>query len=269
MDEYGPSVFVLPHQDDELCAYHRIRALLHEGKLVHMVWVTDGAAHDPEIRQNPRMRAFRPLVATEECDAEICRIREGESRAGARAMGVPKLNLDFLAHPSGQVKRTFPKIVHSLTGALCRLQPREVYTVSFDQWEFEHDACNAAVRFAARTVPGATLYEFPVCNVYRGMMQLHRLVPCEGACVERTPFTKEAEQSRLKLYETAFPSQRFGAWAERISGIAPEDYRLLGEPYQLMPEHDYTQPLEGAETMYMPKSVTFDDFREMVAPYVA
>ncbi|HEX6387513.1 MAG TPA: hypothetical protein VF177_22825 [Anaerolineae bacterium] len=38
------AVIVLPHQDDEMLIYYRLRALLHHGTRVHLIWVTDGAA---------------------------------------------------------------------------------------------------------------------------------------------------------------------------------------------------------------------------------
>jgi LmbE family N-acetylglucosaminyl deacetylase len=230
-----------------------------------VIWVTDGAANSPEVRASPSIRLLFPILARE-TDETIRRVRRAESLSLMRAIGVPEEDLHFLGYPSGRIMHCFGPIVDSLRSLLAGLAPAEVYTVAYDQSEFEHDACNAAVQLASRDLGrGTTLFEFPVFNNYKGVLRFHWLIPWDGVRVERTPFSAEEEARRLALFRRAFRSQRSVAWLERLAGLLPSDYRRLGEPYRRMPCHDYSRPLRGARVMYVPKSLRFRDFSRLVA----
>jgi LmbE family N-acetylglucosaminyl deacetylase len=261
------AVFVFPHQDDEMFIFHRIRRLLAQGKRPIMVWMTDGAANNPEVRKMLFIRLFLPILA-EESDEAIRAIRAGESRSLMKFLGIPEENLRFLSYPSGRIKDCFPRIVDSLSALFRELQPREIYTVAFEHGEFEHDACNAAVSVAARELPqGAGLFEWPVFSVYKGLPRYRWLIPRDGISVGRTVFSESEERERLRLFRDLFPSQRFTAWVERMTGMFPSDRRRSGEPYRRMPEYDYMKRIPGARVTYIPRSLRFDDFRGMVSAY--
>jgi LmbE family N-acetylglucosaminyl deacetylase len=262
------AIFVLPHQDDEMLIYHRIRALLRQGTRVHLIWVTDGAANNEEVRQMLFVRLFVPLLA-QETDEAIRRIRADESSSLAKALGMPRENLHFLAFPSGQIQRCFSEIIAALASLFHALTPDEVYTVAFEHGEFEHDVVNAAVRLAARQAGAAfRLYEFPVFHRHRGKLRFHQFIPWEGIPVERTPFSRAAEQERIRLFLEHFPSQWFVARLEQLFNLFPSEFKQLGEPYRQMPAYDFRHPLEDTQLMYQPKSLNFQVFREMVLPYL-
>jgi LmbE family N-acetylglucosaminyl deacetylase len=265
MQQPGTALVVVPHQDDELFIFHRIRALIAQGRNVHLIWVTDGAAHNDEIRRNLVIRLFFPILSSSD-DATIRAVRMRESIALAHQLAIPDQRLRFLGFPSGRIQNCFGPMVEALHGVFQELQPREIYTVAYDHSHFEHDACNAAVRFAAGE--GSELYEFPVLNLARGIGRHRWLVPLTGATTERTPFTWSEECQRLRWFRRIFKSQWSVALLETIGSWVPSDYRKLGEPYRLMPDHDYTQPLTAGCIHYLPSSLSFTDFREMVLPHL-
>jgi LmbE family N-acetylglucosaminyl deacetylase len=259
------AILVLPHQDDEMFIFHRLRSLLDQGAVVHAVWVTDGASHDADLRRDPTIRLFFPILVRADNDT-IRRIRERESTNLMRTVGVPADNLTFLGHPSGRLAHCFAAIFHDLRKLFCRLQPQEIYTVAFDHSHIEHDLCNAAVRLAAP--PSTRLYEFPVLSLSHGLDRYRWLVPRAGWAIRRTPFSRGQERLRLELFRKAFPSQWSVALLERLCGLFPSDYRRFGEPYREMPEHDYSKPIAGLVPRYRPNSTSFDDVRCAVLPFL-
>jgi LmbE family N-acetylglucosaminyl deacetylase len=257
-------VLVFPHQDDEMYIFHRIRYLLKHGARLTMVWMTDGAANNIEVRQDPSIRLFFPVL-TRESDTALRQIRKRESTSLMRHLGIPERNLRFLSYPSGQIKGCFSHIVTSLARVFSEVSPQEIYTVAFDHCEFEHDVCNAAVKFAANAWAGkAMLYEFPVFNTFKSRPRLHWFIPHKGVRIERTRFSQREEAERLRLFQFVFKSQWPVAMMEKISYLLPSDYKRHGEPYRIMPEYDYTQWIKGAWVTYMPKSLRLKDFREMI-----
>lgn len=262
------AVFVLPHQDDEMLIYHRIRALLRQGTRVHLIWVTDGAANNEEVRKMLFVRFFVPLLARE-TDEAIRRIRTEESSSMAKALGLQPENLHFLAFPSGQIQGCFAEIVAALASLFQALAPDEVYTVAFEHGEFEHDAINAAVRLAAQQVDAALrLYEYPVFNRHRGKLRFHHFIPWENISIERTPFSRAEERERIRFFIEQFPSQWFVARLEQLFDLFPSEFKQRGEPYRQMPAYDYRHPLEDTQVMYQPKSLDFQVFRQMVLPHL-
>jgi LmbE family N-acetylglucosaminyl deacetylase len=198
-------------------------------------------------------------------DETIRRIREGESRSLANALGIPVENLHFLSFPSNRIAGYFSEIIKSLSNLFRELAPQEVYTVAYEHSEFEHDGVNAAVNLAVRQ-SGATLrlYEFPVFNRHKGKLRFHKLIPYDGIPIQHTPFSKEEERERVRLFIEHFPSQWFGARLDQGLSLLPSEYKKLGEPYRQMPEHDYSNPLQETEIMYQPKSLDFQFFRKTV-----
>ncbi len=261
-------VVVLPHQDDEMFIFHRLRRLVRERARVFAIWLTDGAANNPAVRRDLSIRLFFPILARER-DEIIRRIRQKESTALMRHLKIPERQLHFMGYPSGHIKNCFNSLVDSLGNLLAALEPHEVYTVAFDHCEFEHDACNAAVALAARHGDSrATLYEFPVFNIYLGLPRLQRLIPHSNTPVQRTHFSWREEIERLRLFEGIFKSQSRAARLVRLGSHLPWDYRRHGEPYRVLPPYDYTQPVPGARVNYMPSSLRFQDFKEMVLAFL-
>jgi LmbE family N-acetylglucosaminyl deacetylase len=265
MDRKENVIIVLPHQDDEMFIFHRMRYLLRQRRRLFVVWVTDGAANNPEVRKSLVGRLFLPFIARES-DETIRQVRKRESLSMMGYLKIREENLRFLSYPSGQIKNCFAQIVDSLADIFLQLNPQEIYTVAFDHSEFEHDACNAAAKFASRDLPPeVTLYEFPVFNVCNGIPRSHWLIPYEGIRIERTPFDKQDERDRLRLFRQLFKSQWFIGWRERITSFLPSEYKKLGEPYRIIPDYDYSKQIDGAKVTYVPKSLRFEDFRKMVS----
>jgi LmbE family N-acetylglucosaminyl deacetylase len=260
-------VFVFPHQDDEMYIFHRIRALLKQGTQVFFVWMTDGAANNPEVRKMLMVKLFLPILA-KETDERIRWIRAEESRSLAKYLDLPETQLRFLNYPSGQIKNLLPQIVESLAKLFQELQPQAIYTVAYEHGEFEHDVCHVAVRLAAQRIEKKVqLYEYPLVNNYKGRLRSHWLILWSGVVVKRTPFTQKEENDRIHLFIEKFPSQWSVARLEQVLNWFPSEYKREGEPYRLMPEYSYIQPIGNTAVMYQPPSMRFEDFREMVKKY--
>lgn len=248
--------------------YHRIRSLMKEGTAPYLVWMTDGAAHNPELRRMLTIKLTIPILAWKR-DEEIRQIRTAESRSLAVELGIPESHLRFLEYPSGQILWYFPQIIRTYTELFQELKPRAIYTVAYEHAGFDHDACNAAVRLAARKLDySLEVYEWPVVNNYRGTILTHRLIPYQGIPIQRTTFTPGDELERINLYIQKYPSQWSAARAEQFLNFFRTDYQRYGEPFRLMPAYDYTHPMDGAAVMYMPNSLHFDHFKEMILAYL-
>jgi LmbE family N-acetylglucosaminyl deacetylase len=232
-------IFIFPHQDDEMMAFHRISYFLKHQKDLSLVWITDGAANSLEVRKSLLIRFTLPLLCRES-DETIRQVRQSESSTLMKHLGISPENLKFLAFPSGQVKTRLRQIIQSLEKIFLDLQPQEIYTVPFDHGGFEHDICHAAARFAARVVPQARLYEFPVTNIYKGVLRIHYLIPLDGIIVDHTPFSIDEENQRLTLFRRIYKSQWFASWIESMANLLPSEYKRLGEPYRRMPDYDYS-----------------------------
>lgn len=255
------AMFVVPHQDDEMFIFHRLRVLLRQGAAVRVVWLTDGAAHDAELRRDRTIRLFFPILVQGDNDT-IRRVREQESGNLMRHLGVPAAHLTFLRHPSGRLHEQFPAVLDNLRQLCVRLQPQEIYTVAFDHSHFEHDLCNAAVKLAASQT--SRVFEFPVLSLAHGLGRYRWLAPFVGVPIRRTPFSAAEERLRLRLFAKTFPSQWSVAFLERLCDFFPTDYRRFGEPYREIPQYDYTSPLPGIIPHYLPKSLSFEDFRRVI-----
>jgi LmbE family N-acetylglucosaminyl deacetylase len=260
------AIIIVPHQDDEMFIFHRLRALIGQGVEVHVAWVTDGAAHDQELRRDIAIRLFFPILVRSDNDT-IRHVREQESTRLMQHLGIAQERLTFLAHPSGRIQKYFHALVDDLKQICADLEPQQIYTVAFDHSHFEHDACNAAVNLAAPRQ--ATLYEFPVLSLAHGLGRYRWLAPYPHATTRRTPFSRREEQLRLRLFRQVFRSQWSVALLEQLSSLFPSHYRSLGEPYRIMPAYDYSRPAPGLHPRYLPKSLTFEDFRQMVQPLLA
>jgi hypothetical protein len=229
--------------------------------------VTDGAANNPEVRKSLQIKFTLPLF-NRATDPVIRRIRKGESSTLMRHLGLSKENLRFLSFPSGRLKECFPQLLKSLEEVFLELQPQEVYTVPFDHGGFEHDICNALVKIASRALPDVRLFEFPVLNIYKGFLRIHWFIPFRNIPIQRTPFTREAENQRLRLFHGFYRSQWFATWAEKIIGLFPSEYKRAGEPYRIMPEYDYSRRIDRARLNYHPRGLEFKDFQEIISPYL-
>ena len=257
------SMIIVPHQDDEMFIFHRLRTLVRRGVEVHAAWVTDGAAHAEELRRDIGIRLFFPILVRADNDT-IRRVRQQESTRLMSHLGIGPPRLTFLAYPSSRLHERFAALVEDLRRLCADLGPREIYTVAYDHSHFEHDACNAAVRLAAPRQ--TTLYEFPVLSLTHGLGRYRWLAPQPGAAIRHTPYAPSEERWRLRLFRRVFRSQWSVALLEQLSSLFPSDYRKLGEPYREMPVYDYTKPIPGLLPQYVPRTLSFEDFRQTVQP---
>src|SRR4051812_6496913 len=90
--EFGPTLVVAPHPDDEALGCGGVIALLRQaGISVHVIVASDGAASHPGSKTHP------PPVLGE--------LRRAEAEAGCRLLGVPTDDVTFLGFPDGVVPR--------------------------------------------------------------------------------------------------------------------------------------------------------------------
>lgn len=124
-EDWTRAVAVVAHPDDlEYGAASAVARWTRQGKSVAYVLVTSGEAG---------IDAIDP--------AECGPLREEEQRRSAAAVGVGEV--EFLGHPDGSVEAGLP-LRRDLAGALRRLRPEVVVTMSFDLTWDEHGPVNHA-----------------------------------------------------------------------------------------------------------------------------
>jgi LmbE family N-acetylglucosaminyl deacetylase len=122
----GLSLFVLAHQDDELCAAPIIARRKAEARPVCVVYMTDGGAG--------------------KVGAET---RNRESRKALAALGVAPAEIAFLgsAHgfPDGKLHTVLPDALRSLEETVRSIGAvEEIYTLAYEGGHQDHDAAHAA-----------------------------------------------------------------------------------------------------------------------------
>ncbi len=140
----GPVLVVAPHFDDEICGCggvmgHHVNA----GQVVSVVFVTDGAAGDPDLRAadldgDARRAAQRKLSA----------LREAESRAACGEYAITDITL--LNGPDGQLAPS-DALVRALGAVLDRVRPAIIYHPSLMDAHADHWNSNLILAAALAT----------------------------------------------------------------------------------------------------------------------
>jgi LmbE family N-acetylglucosaminyl deacetylase len=147
----GRVLVVAPHPDDESCgiggtiALHRL-----QGDPVHILFVTDGIAGDPEGRQQ----------------GSIAGVRRGEAAMAAQVLG--GCSTEFLGLPDGceVTPSDLQLVADHIDGVLDRFQPDLLYVPWQEEAHSDHaNTCRALYmavhkrRYAHRLVPRILEYE--------------------------------------------------------------------------------------------------------------
>ena len=83
-----------------------------------------------------------------------------------------------------------------------------------------------------------------------------------------TPFTRKEEREQLRLFRRVFKSQWFVWWLDWNPFMRPWGYRRRCEPYRQIPDYDYLSEIDKARVVYIPKSLLFEDSKEVVKDYL-
>jgi LmbE family N-acetylglucosaminyl deacetylase len=142
-----PSVVVLaPHMDDEIIGPGGSVALhVRAESLVTFVFMTDGAAGDPEI-----LFSKLPNDELKRRKRELSQTRKMESQQAAKLLGVTDLR--FLDGPDGAL-RARPAMVHALCEILEQRRPGLIYAPALTDNHRDHWATNRILRAALDRLP--------------------------------------------------------------------------------------------------------------------
>ena len=116
--DFGPTVVLSPHPDDESLGCGGTMALLHQmGVLVHVVMMSDGSKSHPNSQKYPAYK-LRDL-------------RENETHAALHQLGMNAEQVTFLRLPDGEVPdnietTAFQDAVGRLVAELNRHQPQTI-----------------------------------------------------------------------------------------------------------------------------------------------
>lgn len=142
----GPVLIVAPHFDDEVFGCGGVMGLhIEAGTRVAVVFVTDGAAGDPDLR-----RARLGTRALEAAKRRLSRTREAESRAACAGYGVTDLTM--LNGPDGKLVPT-GALVDALCAVIDRVGPGIIYHPSLLDAHDDHWASNRILDKALGAMP--------------------------------------------------------------------------------------------------------------------
>lgn len=216
------AMYVFAHQDDEVDVVGKIVTDLRKGVEVHCVWVTDGSHGGPAD------------------------LREKESRAVMKLLGVPEENLHFLGFEDQNAQRFLLEISQKLIEIARYLEPAEIMSHAYEGGNIDHDAVAFVSSLAAKDVKSLH-YEFPDSNIYQGKTQLCRFLPDGKSPTLYTRLDKELYRLKMKTMKM-YPSQATSLSTYDLA-MDKKELKTKGEPYRVVPEYDFTAP-PAAELRY-------------------
>lgn len=146
-------VILAPHADDEtLGCGGLIMTKRAAGARVNVIIATDGAATHPDV---PRQ------ILTAEALVEL---REEETRAACKELGVDFAHLKFLRLPDGALASRAADLEADLAAEIAKIAPEEVYVCALADGHRDHKALARATRVLGERgeLGNAMLWEYPV-----------------------------------------------------------------------------------------------------------
>lgn len=146
-------VILAPHADDEtLGCGGLIMTKRSAGTRVDVIIATDGAATHPDVpRQTLTTKA-------------LVELREEETRAACKVLGVDTKHLKFLRLPDGELASHAADLEDAIASSIAEMGPEEVYVCALADGHRDHKALARAARALAGrgALGGAVLREYPV-----------------------------------------------------------------------------------------------------------
>lgn len=127
-------VIVAPHMDDEALACGGLIARLPYKNRIHVIYATDG------------MKSPAPIIAgRDQVSPNLGSIRQQESVAAMRVLGITKQNMHFLCLPEAKLQENIPALREKIRNILQLYTPQFIFVpFRFDRHP-DHLAVNQAV----------------------------------------------------------------------------------------------------------------------------
>jgi LmbE family N-acetylglucosaminyl deacetylase len=135
----GVVVITVPHMDDEVLACGGTIARLPQKDQIHLIYATDGSRSPA-----PALPGF------DAASPDLGLIREQESRAALKLLGVPEKNLHFLGFPEARLKAWTEEYRRSLIELIRTINPDHVITPFRYDRHPDHLVVNRATTEALR-----------------------------------------------------------------------------------------------------------------------
>jgi len=198
-------MFVLAHQDDE-AVYAGLIQRIHGQKM--FLWVTNGDGLAKQAGMNPR---------------DYAEMREMESRAGMKMLGISWENLRFLRHSEIKIYASLVKVAQErdkrhevfsyfrgisaqVEAEMRGFRPDVVFTLAWQGGHPEHDLCHYFAYLAASRMNGVTLFELPEYELFYTC--LLRFPFWERKNIYELELTDEEVQKKLQVLG-CYPSQEW------------------------------------------------------------
>lgn len=230
-------MYIFAHQDDELGITAKIANDTRRGRVVHVVWLTDGSG------------TAEPAV------------REAESRNVMKYLGVPQENLHFMGYRDRDSWMHLEAIYKDVITLAAEIQPAEITCIAYEGGNIDHDSTSIITyTVSKRAASVKNVFEFPLYNTYKGQYRVGEFIPHDDSAMLYTKFDKELFDKKIDVLDM-YPSQAALIGALK-SFIDKKKMKKHGEPYRAMPEYDYTKsPTEGqvGYEANMRNPVTFEE----------
>lgn len=219
------------HQDDETIG---ASALLGRLPGFTVVYLTDGAPHDPRLR-SPHVSGSRELYAN---------VRAEEAAAALALVRIPTSSTIFLGGTDQEAIYQREGLLQSFVGVLREIKPAVIITHPYEGGHPDHDTAALIARLAARQVSRDSphLLEMTSYHARNGELVTGEFLPnqinsahddCGSVTINLTSEERDKKIRMLACYRSQ---------ADVLSGLALEPERI-----RVAPDYDFTQPPhEGA-----------------------
>ncbi len=239
-------LYIFAHQDDETLIIGHITSMVKAGNDVYVIWTTDGAGTADAVQ------------------------REKEARAAVGSVGVKQERMYFLKFPDRHSYRNVREIyTHSLEIAR-KVKPTYIFADAYEGGSMDHDVTNVIAALLRKDVPSVReVYEFPLYNNAAGAQRTNVFIPFEGIDTLYTPVDDEILKIKVNIIDF-YPSQANIAATLKAS-IDKKKLKKYGEPYRVLPPHDYHVPPHAGTLLYeanLRNGISFEDWKSVVVPFV-
>ena len=238
-------IYLFAHEDDEIFILAKMATDLGNGCDVHAVWVTDGSGTaDPAIR-------------------------EKESRAAMKMVGLPESNLHFLGYQDRYSYKHLDAVLADVL-KIAGDDTAEITTDAYEGGNIDHDVTNIIGEIVAQRIKSKPVhYEFPLYNTYKHNYRAGLFLPRDDAKTLYTPLDEKLaalKMDALDVYKTQF------AIINTIKAVTNKKKAMRdGEPYRVAPKYDYLKPPTDEILGYTVNKrfpLTFDDWLAQVKPFL-